>query len=208
MANAADLFDALVIQLKVEEPRHTYMHGWGERCADANLVVFSWLLTIMDTNGPPTTLIFDLVRGESPLIIGMDVKQYSDTYNRTPQKSITYRRPGDVRPYTFHTYIQRDGGGNKRLRMLISPHKHTTFETMMANITSWRERNLPKRVHRLGQASGKDMKDIMSSAVMDAERVSTACDTVYTSCAIFAATGSPANKKKLSTAHVNESFNE
>lgn len=88
------------------------------------------------------------------------------------------------------------------------PRNHTSIESMMANISSRHELNLSKRVHRFGHASAKDMKDIMASRGMDAERVSTVCETVYEACAICTATGRQANKKKVSTTHVNKAFNE
>lgn len=106
MAHVAELCDALGIQLKVEKPRDTYMYRLGERCADAKLVVCSWPHTVMDTNGYPTTLIFDMVKGRSPLIVGKDIKQYSDTCNMKTQRTITYRRPNDEISYTLHTHIQ------------------------------------------------------------------------------------------------------
>lgn len=108
--NATELCDALAIQLKLEELRDTYMYGLGDRCADAKVVARSWSLTIIDVNGYPTTPIIHLVRGKPPVMIGMDVKHYSNTCNRTTQKSTTYRRSDDVGPYTLHKYIQRDGG--------------------------------------------------------------------------------------------------
>lgn len=43
---------------------------------------------------------------------------------------------------------------------------------------------------------------------MDKDRIAEACYNVYSACAICAATGRPAPKKKVSMTHVSEAFNE
>lgn len=64
--NAARLCVALGIALNLDEPRDVYLHGWGDRCADAKIIKYSWTITIQDVNDLPTSFIFDLVDGDSP----------------------------------------------------------------------------------------------------------------------------------------------
>lgn len=78
----------------------------------------------------------------------------------------------------------------------------------MDNISSRHELNLSKRVHTFKHASVKHMKEIIGSAGVDADRVSTPCDTFYAACTICAATGRPANMKRVPITHVNEDFSE
>lgn len=61
----------------LEPPPEHYEHGWGEDCHDARPIIASWTLTVIEIHSHAISLSSDLVRGESPLIIGLDVMQYS-----------------------------------------------------------------------------------------------------------------------------------
>lgn len=153
-------------------------------------------------------LSFELVDGISPLIIGMDVRRYSDSTNRESPHTITFQRPHDTTPFTFNTYIADDDGGNPRTRLDIAPNKTTTISSLMSNIVKRKELNLAKRIHRFGHSSVSDMMDIMTDANLDTEKLRHACQKVYDACDICAASGRPKIKKKISLSHVNEGFNQ
>jgi len=57
--DAAALCDAIGIMFDVDKPRDRYMHGWGDKCTDAMMILCSWNLTLMDIHGYPVTLTFD-----------------------------------------------------------------------------------------------------------------------------------------------------
>lgn len=112
LLQARALCDAMGIELQVEKPREYYVHGWGHNCSDAKSICCSRNLTVMDSNSHPVTLSFDLVDDNSPLIVGMDFRQYSDTWNMHTPSTMTFRRPHDVRVYKMYTYIADDEEGN------------------------------------------------------------------------------------------------
>lgn len=57
----------------LEPSRDNYLHGWDiDRFGDKPIVC-SWPLTIHDTAEKPTSIVFDLLKGISPLIVGMDI---------------------------------------------------------------------------------------------------------------------------------------
>lgn len=208
MMNAACLCDMLAIPFEVQNPRDIYMHGWGTECANAKQIRCTWELTVMDAHNWPVTFTFDLVDGRSPLIIGLDLKQYADTYNRDMPRIILFRRPGDVREYKMYTYIATDLNDNPRLRLEIAPHAKSSIHTLMATADKRRELTMAKRIHRFGHASSKDMAKMMKHTGYDMKRITEACDKVFSSCAICASSGRPADRRKISTTHLNAAFND
>ena len=78
--NATILCDILGIPLSLEPPWERYYHGWGQDCLNAKMTVCSWTMTVQDTRSKPTSFTFDLVEGNAPLILGMDIRQYTNTY--------------------------------------------------------------------------------------------------------------------------------
>lgn len=173
--------DALEITFCVGELRERYMHGWGDKCADEKLVCCSWNLTLIYKN-VPLTIVFYLVNGSSPLIIGMDVRQYSDTFNKKKPSTITIRRPTDTCTYKMNTYIDKYNSGNPRLRMEVVPHKNFTFTSLMEISHARQEVNLAKKVHRFGHATAEEMSEIIKGTGFDTERLNIACRKVYDSC--------------------------
>ena len=150
---------------------------------------------------------FDLVNGRSPLLIGLDIKRYADTLNRTSPSSIIFQRPEDTTQRIFHTYIAADQEGNDRIRFDIAPHAQSTSKSLMGSTTSRQEINMVKRVHRFSHASSKEMQELFKDAKLDTSTVARACEKVHDACDICASTGRPKDKKKVSLTHVNEAFN-
>lgn len=58
-------------------------------------VMCSWLLTVQDLQGRPVLFRFDLFDDCSPLILGLDVKQYAKTDFIFDPPCLTIRRPTD-----------------------------------------------------------------------------------------------------------------
>lgn len=208
MTNAARICDMLGIRFEVQEPRSHYMHGWGIECSDAKPIKCTWGLTVMDTRNLPVTFTFDLVEGDSPLIVGLDFKQYADTYNRDEPRMVKFKRPHDVHVYTMYTYIAKDLTGNMRLRLEIVPHEMSSISTLMTTTDKRRELNMAKRIHRFGHASAGDMIAMMKNTGYNRKKIKDACDKVYAACAICTASGRPSDRKKISTTHVNAAFND
>ncbi|CDF33830.1 unnamed protein product [Chondrus crispus] len=131
--------DVLGITLNVEPPRSEYMHGWGIDCLDAKQVVCSWNVTIADTEGKPTSLTFDIVEGDSPLVIGLDIGRHTDSHNLTDKPFIKILRPHDNAPRRFNTYIAADDKRNPdciRMRVELAPRPQTAIGTLLTILSS------------------------------------------------------------------------
>lgn len=142
----------LQISLVLEPPRDRYMHGGGDQCLGAKMIICSWSLSVMDINGLPTTFNFDLVQGSSRLIISMGVKAYCNTFNTPEQKKIQMKRPGDKSERISHIYLVPE---DKRLRLALAPHPLAKVDTLLSKVSSPRREPLVlcKKIQRYTHAS-------------------------------------------------------
>lgn len=106
--NAASLCDAFGIPLVLSEPRLVYRNGWRDKCSDAKTVVSTWLLRKMDRNSTPTVIPLDMVEGDSPLILNLDIKRFSDIINLESTWVIKIKRPSDKKQREIITHIGKD----------------------------------------------------------------------------------------------------
>lgn len=111
--NYMSLFMAICIGLKLKPSRAINLHEWGEGCSDSKRIICSWTITMPEIDGRPAKYTFDLVRGRSPFIIGLDLKRNSDTFNLTTPHIIRFKRPMDRTELSFFTYISNDKGGER-----------------------------------------------------------------------------------------------
>lgn len=167
----------------------------------------------MDRYGHPIALSFDLVRDESPLIIGLDVTQYANIINSKTPLYISIKRPTDTRTLALFTYIATEESDSKtqRLRLEISPHKNSSITTLMANISMLGKRTplaFSKKPHRFTHANADEIKHICSNAGILDKEFSNAIDIVDSECEICARNGSPASMRKVSLTHINSAFNQ
>ena len=109
---ATHLCDVLGVPLDVQPPRANYTHGCGEQCLNPKLLVGAWYTTIADRNGKTTSFTFDVVLGDSPIVIRLDVAQQIDRQNLTNAPHIKILRPTDNAPRKLNTYISPDHKGN------------------------------------------------------------------------------------------------
>lgn len=103
--NATNLSETLCRVFKVEPPRTKYLHGWGENCLQAKLVVESWYLYLRDNYRNTIVFYIGIVDGESPLIVCLDVKTFSKTDNKCIRKEVTLRKPVSNNGKILSTYI-------------------------------------------------------------------------------------------------------
>lgn len=205
--NASRLADMLGIPLMLDMITQPYLHGWGKDCAIAKPVQYQWKLTLNDVRGQPTTFSFDLVQGVSPLIIGLDKKRNADTLNRSKTRRICFQRPCDTVERVFHTYIAKDESRCSRLWMEIVPHEGSTTASLMSNIKRRQPLNIEKEMHRFTHGTSKEMISLLKDAGLEGPEYKRACQKVFDSCGICASSVRPADKAKVSLAHVNKSFN-
>lgn len=151
---------------------------------------------------------FDLVKGSSPLIIGMDINKFSNTSNMGNEKTIEFKRPQDTQKRKLITYIGQDRQGDERLWVEIAPHVQSTVVTIMANIKKRPELNIVKKVHRFMHGNSSELSRLFEEAGMLTPRIKRAISKVTESCTPCAKSGRPKNTKKLSLKHVNREFND
>lgn len=206
--NAARLSDALGMPLQLSQPKSVYRHGWGDGCADPKTVVATWHLRTSDMNGKPTIIPFDIVEGESPLILGLDVKRFADTINLAQPSILKIKRPSDKAERHFHTYLDKDINGNLRTWVEIAHHPKLSVNSLMSSVDKHRTLNIVKKLHRFSHASSSDMACLLESAGYKDNNLKDICERVYNSCDICASSGRPSHMRKISVSHVNEAFNE
>lgn len=168
----------------------------------------------MDRNNLPTSFTFDLVDGSSPLLIGLDVREYTDTFNLPEEKCIKIKRPYDSSPRFFGTYISPEGmssNRDKRLRIAISMQSHTNLRSLMSNLHLKSKRSpllFSKQIHRFTHTRPLEVKTICEQAGILTSNLGEAIDKVDEACEVCVQSGRPIPSKKVSLTHVNEAFNE
>ena len=177
--NSVQIFDALAIPMVLKPPHESYQHGWGQRCADAKPIHYTWDLSVNDINSKHTVMTFDLVEGFSPIIVGLDVKRLSDTVNRQTPSFIVFQRPTDTGERTFHTYIAKDEDHNDRIRFDILPHSRSTARSLLGTKVPRQELNMVKKVHRFTHASPKEMKGLFEDAKLTTGGIIQACEKLH-----------------------------
>lgn len=206
MTNATRICDLMGIPLSLDPPRSRYLHGWGINCEEARPVINSWDLNTQDKNGKPTTFTFDIVKGESPLILGLDVKRFATTDNMASPPYIRFKRPQDTEAREFRTYIESEDDGNDRIRFDIIPHNRTTMGSLMSNVRK-PDLQVAKKLHRFTHAPIEEMTRLLTDAGKFTHSLASEYAKVHRSCDICASTGTPTPKRKISISHINTEFN-
>lgn len=126
---ATILCQVLGISLHLTLPRAIYAHGWGSKCPQAQQIRYTSYLTVFDTNGLLTTVAFDLIKGSSSIIIGLDVKKFGNTINICIEKVLelrgqkTHTKEGSLHTLARISMATSDCGMRKRhMRDQLSSH--------------------------------------------------------------------------------------
>lgn len=166
----------------------------------------------MDIYGHPIALNFDLVRGDSPLIVGLDVTQFANIINTEEPRHMELQRPTDTRTLSLFTYVSCEDASSRtqRLRIEIIPHARSSVTTLMANINTLGTRKplaLSKKLHRFTHAPAGEIKSMCRTAGILNGDLSRAIDIVDRECEVCAKNGRPASIRKISLTYVNAAFN-
>lgn len=92
---AATLFHILGITFNLELAQRSYSRGWGNKALDAKPTLCSWTLSLLDINEEPTDIVFDLFDDNSPLAVGLDDKNFSETDLLSKPPVLTLALPPD-----------------------------------------------------------------------------------------------------------------
>lgn len=201
------LCGALSIPIKLQSPRSEYNHGWGTEFLNSRPIIASSHLTLHGIDKLLTTLIFDIKSRTSPLILGLDVKRHSNTFNIDYPSTITFRRPTDDCPRRFITYISTDEHGNDRIQLEIVENSHSTYSSLLSNTIGRTDMSIAKKIHRYTHATSSEIARIFEDAGKLTEKLSSACDQVVAARKICASSVRPVDRNKVSISHMNGEFN-
>ncbi len=190
--------------------RH-YTHSWGPSPSSAQPVLGSWSFTTFDVNGLPTTFEFDIIDGPAPVIIGLDARKFSDTYNLTTKPFVIISRPCDSKPRKFFTHVTKDANGNERIHVDIVPHRSSTARSIISSnnlLTHASPLSIAKRIHRYSHARYEDMKELLKRANCLTPPLDHCLKSVASACEICSGHGRPSITRKISFSRINSQFNE
>lgn len=74
----SSICEAFSIDAKIEKRRMIYKHGWGTSFSEVQTVIGTCYLHRNDIHGQPTIVQFDVLKGSSPAIVGLELEKYSN----------------------------------------------------------------------------------------------------------------------------------
>lgn len=194
--------------MTLDKPKASYRRGWGPNGSDASEVIAAWTLYLQDMNNNPVSIPFDVTNDDSPIVVGMDVKQCTTTNNLCTPPTMTIRRPTDRSPRLLETYMTNDDPLRARLRLLVAPARLST--AMLGDARKphgMRAITLAKRIHNMTHIPRDEAIRICKDAGWNNPELEEAIRLVSDNCPSCALTGPPTPTKKISLKHVNENFN-
>ena len=149
-----------------------------------------WTLPVLDLNGLATSFTLGIVQGNSPLLVGLEVRKYSNTFNLQQDKCIIIQIPTNEKTRRFSSYVERDpmAPANGRRRIVLIPSPNTSVRPLMSSLTQRRKSSalvFAKQVHRLTHAPPEDVTTLRS----DAKYTSPKADTSHRQCSSIHITG-------------------
>ena len=212
--DAAYLCDTLEIILNLDPPLGNLSLGWGTDFINAKPIMASWIFTVIDLDNNPTFFIFHLVEGSSPLLLGPDVKYFTNTLNLLNEKCIIIKSPSDTGQRCFSTYIFPDvthGSGNKRLRIAIAMQANANEKLLMSDLQLKSQHSpllFSNQIHLFTHARPLEVKSICAEAIILTEKLEDAFEQVEGACDACVLNGRALPSKKTPLTQVNEAFNK
>lgn len=192
------------MDLHLQPPRQEYIHGWGEECHDPRPIIASWDLMIPTNDGTLVPFTFDIVRGSSPIVIGLDVKRHADTLCLSSPKRMVLRRPTDTQSYEFNLYTSPF---DERLHVNTINRSSVIRTSMLSGSHFTQPTAMAKRLHRFTHARPDDIRDLCHQANKLTPELSEEISKVFGACEICVSTGLPLTSRKVSLKHINRLFN-
>lgn len=159
---AARLSDLLGVPFFFLTPRSQYVQGFGSNCSDPQTIIGSWSLSTTDIYGKRLVLPFDLIPGDTPLLLGLDTR--NDTYrfqsnSEVPPYTLRLSKPDDDYVRVLHTYYASDEHGNLRYRIRIFVNPTTPISSFFASPDSPSSYEaVAKNIHRFTHAHPDEVK--------------------------------------------------
>lgn len=203
------LCDVLGVRFFAEAANKNYKRGWGIDSHDALPIICSWTLTLQDINGRTTHISFDLTHGDSPLIIGLDLQQYSARTFIGPQPTIIFQRPSEREERVLPIYIRETDTIHRRAHVDLIGLKPTAATLLVTHRSSViRANTMAKRLHRYSHAPISEMVYMLQRGGYNTPRLRRLCTDIVEACPVCARSGLPAPCRKISLTHVCQEFNQ
>lgn len=207
---ATHLCNLLGIPFNTSPCIRTYEHSWGPHPSCTHPVLGTWSFTLHDIQGLPTNFHFDLIDSSAPIVIGLDTRKFSDSFNLTSKPFVVISRPCDSRPRKFFTYIDSDLDGNERLRIELVPHKRSSVDSIISThnmLNNVSPLSIAKRIHRYSHARYEDMKRLLETAGKLTPDIDQCLKSVARACEICSGHGRPSITRKISISRIDSHFN-
>lgn len=129
--SAAKFSDLIGVEFEKRKPDKIYFHEWGENCRETQKVIATRDLLVEDLHGKPTIFNFDIISDDASIVIGHDVKKFSDTMNKSDLSVVSITQFTDSSSRVFHTYISKYEDGNDRIGREILSHKTCSVSSLL-----------------------------------------------------------------------------
>lgn len=181
------LCEVLGTQFQAERSKSQYRRGWGNEALNSRPIMCAWTLTVQDLNGRPTDLIFDLTDDQAPLIMGLDLQQFSKRSFIDYRPTMEIKRPNDSSPRSPPIYVRNEDPLNLRAYVDIIGLMPSSVGTLLTTDRSVfpRATTLAKRILRYSHAPHKEMVEISSRAATTI-RICLACAKTLSTHILFA----------------------
>lgn len=58
------------VNFTLDPPREWYVPRWRKNCSNAQTIIDSWSTTVTEIKNAQTTFTFDIMEGDTPLLVG------------------------------------------------------------------------------------------------------------------------------------------
>lgn len=209
--SATHLSNILGTPFEISPRKHNYDHSWGPHPSSSHPIFGTWTLKTSEVHGSPTYFSFDIIHDHSPLIIGLDTRTFSNTYNLTCKTFVIISRPSDTKPRKLYTYTALDHYDSESIRIQIVPHHLSSVSSLISTRTSPTRANpitIAKRIHRYSHTWYEDMKTLLKTANRLTPELDHSLKSVANACEICSGHRRPSFTRKVSISRINSQFNE
>lgn len=120
---AAHFAEETGIEFILKTPETRRRHGFGPGSTQGGETIGVWQCSVYDLHDRPVSFSFDIIEGDSPVLLGLDYDGMADTMSLV--QPATWRVRVDEDDYEFGLYIARDAGGNLRRYVEFRPRPQT-----------------------------------------------------------------------------------
>ena len=205
LRSAAALADCLNIPLDLRPILQPFMHYFGPKnnCTEAKITVAKWLLPVTFDDGFVLKVPVACVQGDDPLLLGNDFLDRC-VIDNIKGKLIYHDTKGQQHACPFHK--QKDGHAYLQLcRKEQGAQQYALYQRDVKTLQQRQE--LLRCLHRRTHAAPAAMRMLLQRNHIWHPTLNKHVEEIYRKCDICSRTGEPLPARKVSTAHIDCSFN-